>query len=149
MAKPLFVASVRTGRFNYTEVKPHFINPCCFGEDFAAWLASELAPLTAQGFEISEPIQEDYGWGLRVVRARTRVWIALSSLQDGPEHGEVPIVPPGQGEWVVTVVQERGLNPFRRLFGGEDPAAANLVAATVRTVLEGASDITVTPGEGR
>jgi hypothetical protein len=47
--------------------KPHFINPCCFGEDFAAWLKQELAPLAAHGFDFSEPMQEDYGWafGLR------------------------------------------------------------------------------------
>jgi len=34
MTRPAFVANAKTRRFNYTEVKPHFINPCCFGEDF-------------------------------------------------------------------------------------------------------------------
>jgi hypothetical protein len=27
-----------TDRFNVSEVKRHFINPCCFGEDLAGWL---------------------------------------------------------------------------------------------------------------
>ncbi|HEX7077046.1 MAG TPA: hypothetical protein VF363_01360 [Candidatus Eisenbacteria bacterium] len=148
MPEPAFEANVRTRRFNYTEVQPHFINPCCFGEDFAAWLAAELAPLAARGFEISEPIQEDYGWGLWVARAKTRIWIALSSLQDGTEDEEAPTSPPTEGEWVVTVAQDYGLNPLRRLFGGRDAAAAKLVATAVRTALEGASDITVSPAGG-
>jgi hypothetical protein len=28
--------AVETDLFEHREVKPHFINPCCFGEDFAA-----------------------------------------------------------------------------------------------------------------
>src|SRR5262249_30425150 len=28
---------IETDLFEHREVKPHFINPCCFGEDFAAW----------------------------------------------------------------------------------------------------------------
>jgi hypothetical protein len=32
----------KTPRFNQTEVQPHFINPCCFGEDCIFWLIAEL-----------------------------------------------------------------------------------------------------------
>jgi hypothetical protein len=53
--------SVETELFDHREVKPHFINPCCFGVDFASWLRQQLAGLTSEGFELSEPIQEDYG----------------------------------------------------------------------------------------
>lgn len=140
MTEPAFVANVKTRRFNYTEVKPHFINPCRFGEDFAAWLASELAPLAAQSFQISQPIQEDYGWGLWAARGKSRIWIALSSLQDGEEGAD----PSAEGEWVVSVQQEFGINPLAWLLGGKDPFATNLVAETVRSVLERASDITTT-----
>ena len=31
-----------SNRFNLSEVKSHFINPICFGEDVAAWLRSRL-----------------------------------------------------------------------------------------------------------
>ena len=34
---------VETDLFEHREVKPHFINPCCFGEDFASWLKQELS----------------------------------------------------------------------------------------------------------
>jgi hypothetical protein len=44
---------IETDLFEHREMKPHFMNPSSFGEDFAAWLKSEL----------SDPIQEDYGWG--------------------------------------------------------------------------------------
>ncbi len=28
----------KTGRFNLSKIGPDFINDCCFGEDFLAWL---------------------------------------------------------------------------------------------------------------
>ena len=31
---------VETDLLEHREVKPHFINPCCFGEDFARWVVS-------------------------------------------------------------------------------------------------------------
>jgi hypothetical protein len=52
-----------------------------------------LADLTAVGFELSEPIQEDYGWGFWVSRGPDQFWIALSFCGDGPT--EEP------AEWVV------------------------------------------------
>lgn len=147
MARPAFVAHVRTRRFNFTEVRPHFINPCCFGEDFAAWLADEIAPLAGQGYEISLPIQEDYGWGLWVSRARARVWIALSSMQDGGEVGAAPADPSAQGEWMVSVALDHGLNPLRALLGRGDAALQGEVVEAVRGALERAPDITLSPLE--
>jgi hypothetical protein len=42
-----------TRRFNQTEVKPHFINDCCFGEGCLAWLIGELR---ARGWsDLTEP----------------------------------------------------------------------------------------------
>ena len=54
---------IETNFFEHREVKSHFINPCCFGEDFAAWLRGRLSPLAAEGFHFADAIQEDYGWG--------------------------------------------------------------------------------------
>jgi hypothetical protein len=51
--------TVETDLFEHREVKPHFINPCCFGEDFAAWLKQELARFPELGVQLSEAIQED------------------------------------------------------------------------------------------
>src|SRR5580658_6278176 len=35
--------TVVTDMFEHRNAKPHFINPCCFGEDFAEWLKQELS----------------------------------------------------------------------------------------------------------
>lgn len=99
---------IETDLFEHRDVKPHFINPCCFGEDFAVWLTNELSPLAAEGFDFSEPIQEDWGWGFWAVHEKDSFWIALSYAGDGPQ--EEP------AEWVVSVNYDAGLNLIKRLF---------------------------------
>jgi hypothetical protein len=100
--------TVETDLFEHREVKPHFINPCCFGEDFASWLRDKLASLTARGFLFGEPIQEDYGWGFWTTHQKGRFWTALSYVGDGPQ--EEP------AQWIISVDYSAGLNLIRRLF---------------------------------
>ncbi len=104
--------TVATDLFEHREVKPHFINPCCFGEDFAAWLLDELAPLRTAGFEFSESIQEDYGWGVWAKHGTDAFWIALGFCGDGPTED--------RPEWVVSVDYDPGLNIIKRLFHKPD-----------------------------
>jgi hypothetical protein len=99
--------TIETDLFEHQDVKPHFINPCCFGEDFALWLKRELSPLTKNGFSFSDPIQEDYGWGLWGSKGKDSFWIALSYVGDGPQ------AEPAQ--WVVSVNYDIGLNLIKRL----------------------------------
>lgn len=87
--------TVETDLFEHREVGPHFINPCCFGEDFAAWLKCELSSLREGGFTFSDAIQEDYGWGFWVTHGRDRFWIALSYMGEGPQEE-----PP---QWTVSI----------------------------------------------
>ena len=47
--------TIETDMFEHREVKPHFINPCCFGEDFAAWMKRELSPSGRRRFHRSLP----------------------------------------------------------------------------------------------
>jgi len=57
------VVSFVTERFNTTVSKSTFINPGCFGDDLASWLAEELR---AEGlYIVGAPIPEDYGWALQ------------------------------------------------------------------------------------
>ncbi len=104
--------TIETDLFEHREVKPHFINPCCFGEDFAGWLKQELAVLAAEGFEFSDPIQEDYGWGIWASRGKDPYWISLGYVGDGPQEE-----PP---QWVVSVDYDPGLNLVKRLFHKPD-----------------------------
>ena len=121
------VITVVTDLFEHREVKPHFINPCCFGEDFAAWLKAQLARRPEVGFAFSAPIQEDYGWGFWARRGKDRFWVALSYVGDGPQ--EAP------AEWVISVAYDRGLNLLKRLFHRPDQAALAELEAGIRQVL--------------
>jgi hypothetical protein len=99
--------TVETDLFEHRRVQPHFINPCCFGEDFAAWLKGELASLAVDGFGFSDPIQEDYGWGFWATHGKDHFWIALSYVGEGPQ--EEP------AQWIISVNESRGV--IKRLFG--------------------------------
>ena len=142
MPAPSLEFEVQTQRFNYTEVKPHFINPRCFGEDFAAWLAAALAPLVAEGYEISEPSQEDYGWGFWVTRGKTTIWIAIGPLLE-PEDPREARPPSGTGQWLVIIAEEFGLNPLRHLFQRPNPTLVQTVGRAVKESLQREPDITI------
>lgn len=119
--------TVETDMFEHTEVKPHFINPCCFGEDFTAWLSHQLSPLSNSGFTFSEPIQEDYGWGFWAFREKDRFWVAISYVGDGPQLGPV--------QWVISINYDPGLNLIKRLFRTHDRQALDQLKEHVwRTV---------------
>ena len=127
--------TIESDRFEHREVKPHFINPCCFGEDLAAWLKARLSPLLELGFQISDPVQEDYGWGLWVATAKESFWIALSYCGEGPT--EAP------GQWVVSVNYDPGLNLLKRLFHKPDPTQFAQVRDLVWHALRSAEGIRV------
>lgn len=131
--------TVQTDLFNHREVKPHFINPCCFGEDFAAWLREQISDLTAAGFTLSDPIQEDYGWGLWATRGKDQFWIALGFCGEGPT--EEP------GEWNVSVNYDPGLNVMKRLFHKPDTEARALVQERISRVLRSTPGIRVVEEE--
>jgi hypothetical protein len=118
---------VETDLFEHREVKPHFINPCCFGEDFAAWLKQELSGLADSGFELSEIIQEDYGWGFWSSRGKDTFWIALAYMGDGPQEGPA--------QWGISVDYDPGLNLVKRVFHKPDRQALEQLRNRVRETI--------------
>jgi hypothetical protein len=132
--------AIASDLFEHREVKPHVINPCGFGEDLAAWLKGKLQPLAAEGFEISEPIQEDYGWGLWVTKAKDPFWIAVSYCGEGPTDEP--------GQWVVSVTYDPGLNILKRLFHTPDPGRFNLVRDRVWDVIKSTDGIKIIDRDG-
>jgi hypothetical protein len=76
-----------TDRFNLSEVGDHFINPCCFGEDLAAWLRAKLAE---RGVRASEPGQEDWGWYLGAEYAGRSYFIGIGGNADEPSEPSAP-----------------------------------------------------------
>jgi hypothetical protein len=90
----------RTNRFNLSKVGEHFINPCCFGEDLAAWLQGKLR---RQGVEVREPYQEDWGWELPVRSGQSTYYLCMSGNADESATN------PDEGEWRIIVEKKRSL----------------------------------------
>jgi hypothetical protein len=103
---------VETDLFNSTEVKDNFINPECFGEDFAGWLRPRLSE---PPYQADEPIQEDWGWAILVKKNPDTFTIAIGLMGEGSESETA--------EWRIGLSWERTLNLPRSLFKGPDPAA--------------------------
>jgi hypothetical protein len=130
--------AIETDRFEHRDVKPNFINPCCFGEDFAAWLSVELSALIGVGFHFSEPIQEDYGWGLWAHHGADPFWIALSYVGDGPTEGPA--------QWVLSVAYDPGLNLVKRMFHRPNVVAFSTLRDHIWRTINRASDIKLIEG---
>ena len=125
--------TVETDQFEHREVKPHFINPCCFGEDFAAWLKKQIAPLAGPAFKFSEDIQEDYGWGFWAYHDKDPFWVALSYVGEGPQ--EEP------AQWIISVDYDPGFNLMKRLFHKPDAQALQCLRRCIRQALTSNADI--------
>ena len=119
--------TVVTDIFEHRNAKPHFINPCCFGEDFATWLKQELARLGDPGFDLSGMVQEDYGWGFWASRGGDRFWLAVSYVGDEPQ--EAP------AQWVISVSCDPGLNLVKRVLNKPDRQAFGLLRDRVWQIL--------------
>jgi hypothetical protein len=115
----------RTDRFNRTEVRPHFINPNCFGDDCAAWL---VAGLRQRGWtEVSEPWQEDWGWQTSTARNGHRYLISIGLMEeDDPE-------------WLVHVQEHTGW--LTKLRGQAGPSALRDLVGAIHEVLSAGPDI--------
>jgi hypothetical protein len=129
--------TVETDLFEHRELKPHFINPCCFGEDFAAWLKDQLSPLANSGFDLPKLIQEDYGWGCWARHGKGSHWVALSYLGDGPQESPA--------QWVISVNYDPGFNPIKRLFHKPDRQASQNLRARVRQAVTSNPAIRIVP----
>ena len=89
-----------TNRFNLSEVKPHFINPSCFGDDLAAWLKAKL---TERGIPTIEPGQEDWGWYVEARIGDANYFIGVGGSADESARD------PNKDEWRLIVEKQRGL----------------------------------------
>jgi hypothetical protein len=90
----------RTNRFNLSKVGEHFINPCCFGEDLAAWLQGKLRE---RGVEVRESYQEDWGWEVPVLSGEYTYYLCMSGNADESTTN------PDEGEWRIIVEKKRSL----------------------------------------
>jgi hypothetical protein len=119
-----------TDLFEATTPGPHFINPRCFGEDFARWLGERLQ---ARGVAVSEPIQEDWGWAMIAPFRGSRFTLAIGVMDES--IGRTP------AEWRVGASYEKPLNGFRGWF--RSPPANELaeLAQLLEDILRGEARI--------
>lgn len=96
---------VTTDRFEASTPGTTFINPRCFGEDFALWLQPRLAE---RGLAVAEPIQEDWGWVILVTLAGQTFTISMGVMDES--IGQRP------AHWRIGVTYEKPLNRIRTWF---------------------------------
>jgi len=73
---------------------------------FCAWLKQEPSRFPELGVKLSEPIQEDYGWGLWASHGKDRFWIALSYVVTARRNRPL--------SGIVSVTNDFGLNLAKR-----------------------------------
>jgi hypothetical protein len=114
-----------TARFNCSEVKDHFINDCCFGEDMAGWLKERF---NAKGIHASEPYQEDWGWELQVRDKFGSYYIGAGGnpLDEAVERN--------RAEWRVMVTKRRSL--WQKLTGQNKLSKNEPIIVAVLSILQ-------------
>lgn len=121
----------RSSRFNLSEAGAHFINPCCFGEDLAAWLGEKLAE---RGIPTDPPGQEDWGWYLRLSHQGVRYLLGVSGNADESSADR------NAGQWRIIVDKSRSLG--ERLRGAGKITQDDPVIGLLEQILSGQADFT-------
>ena len=114
----------KTNRFNLSKVGEHFINPCCFGEDLAAWLRIKFSE---RGALVRDPYQEDWGWELPVTHQGDSYYLCLSGNSDESSANR------DEGEWGIIVEKKRSI--AQRLRGLGKITANDKLVQTLQEIL--------------
>jgi len=119
----------KTSRFNLSKIGKHFVNPCCFGEDLAAWLRIKLAD---NGVEVGPPGQEDWGWYLQATYDGDSYFLGMSG---NAEENSTNV---DDGEWRIIV--KKNLSIWQRLRGMGKIATDDAMMILVEQILRSESD---------
>ena len=114
----------KTNRFNLSKVGEHFINPCCFGEDLAAWLRIKLSE---RNVEVRESYQEDWGWELPATQESDSYYLCMSGNSDELSTKK------DDGEWGIIIEKRRSIG--QRLRGVGKIAANDKMVGTIEEIL--------------
>jgi len=125
---PRTVVVFESGAFNTSEPRPYFINPNCYGDDVARWLAAALPRGAVE--VVGEPEQEDFGWYLDLSVDALKHFFVLGYRPGDAEH---------EGVWIGEIERPRGL--IRFLFGRRDVGVDTRVVSAIHEVLSTSSDV--------
>ena len=109
--------TLRAELFEATNPSSNFINPRCFGEDFAQWI---YAQLKKRGLPVSDPIQEDFGSVLLVTYHKHIFTLVIGIMDDS--IGSMP------AEWRIIVSFEKPQNGYWAWF--RKPPQIDLIELT-------------------
>jgi hypothetical protein len=119
-----------TDRFNVSEVKKHFINPCCFGEDLAEWLRQQLA---RNGVSAGAPYQEDWGWEMLARQGPQGYFLGVGGcLREGA-------VGKNDGEWRIIVEKKRSI--WEKLRGKNKMSETEPILSMIEDILREQADV--------
>ena len=113
-----------TNRFDLSEVKAHFTNPCCFGEDLATWLRRKLLE---KGIEMTEPDQEDWGWYIEGNYKGSGYFVGVGGNANESREEK------NQGEWRIMIEKRRSV--WEKLAGKNEMSEADEMMRVVRKIL--------------
>ncbi len=119
-----------TDRFNVSEVKEHFINPCCFGEDLAEWLRQRLAQ---KGLIAGAPYQEDWGWEMLTQRDSEQYYLGVSGYRTEGAAGK------NDGEWRIMVEKKRSI--WDKLRGRNAITEGESILTIIEDILREQADV--------
>lgn len=127
---------VSTSRFEAATPRENFINPRCFGEDFANWLRTKLIE---RGHDVPDAIQEDWGWVILPKLGDRKFTISIGVMDES--IGQVP------ANWCITVAYEKPLNSILSWFKPAPADTLDALSQEVRTAMESESDFKVSDQE--
>jgi len=114
-----------TDMFNLTKEGEHFINPGCFGEDFANWLKLRLEK---NNILVTDIYQEDWGWELACMDGEQGYYLGVGGLSE--EGSDL-------GEWRVMFTKRRKI--FDSLLGRNKLSKSDRTIEVVKSILEEAN----------
>lgn len=114
-----------TDCFNLSEIKKHFINPCCFGEDLAVWLRLKLLDKNTSTIE---PGQEDWGWYIESKLGDASYFIGVGGIADESVES------PNAGEWRIMIEKHRSM--WEKLTGKNKILRNDPIFMIVQKILE-------------
>jgi hypothetical protein len=108
-----------------TEVRPYFINACCFSDDCAQWLVHALRDRDWP--QLPDPWQQDWGWQTGGRRNERNFLINIG------------LIPEEDPQWLVHVEEKAGL--LARLLRKAGPSSLPDLTRAINEVLRSAPDV--------
>ena len=114
-----------TDKFNLTKEGEHFINPGCFGEDFANWLKPKLEK---NDISVSDIYQEDWGWEIACMDGEQGYYLGVGGISEDDSD---------LGEWRVMFTKRRKI--LETLLGKNKISKSDRAVEIVKSILDDAN----------